>query len=248
MVEDNIREVVLKARQGAVSKAGSDWEKYVEDFIQKSLSEIRKIKPELAEIIDDICITRMGKTREIERLRDQYPKLYESIFIPIVKFSRNRQTLLKQPELIHQVFETGVIGDTDIVVFSCKHQIPVAVISCKVSLHGRLTETLFYSLYYRITNKIRFILATPDKGKQVEESSWCSEWGTLKQPSKDRLLASAFLDGVYVDNVSSFMPKGFNPAKDKTHLGGVIRPLSELPEDLIRWYQDIKFTIENGGK
>jgi len=38
-------------------------------------------------------------------------------------------------------FQESVWGDLDLVAI--KSDIPIAVISCKVSLHGRLTETLF---------------------------------------------------------------------------------------------------------
>ncbi|RLI50245.1 MAG: hypothetical protein DRP09_20105 [Candidatus Thorarchaeota archaeon] len=57
-----------------------------------------------------------------------------------------------------------------------------------------------------------------------------------------------FLDGVYVDNVIEFMPEGFNPEKDKTALGGILRHLSELPVDILRWYEDIKFSVINNKK
>ncbi|MEM3334104.1 MAG: BsaWI family type II restriction enzyme [Thermoplasmata archaeon] len=244
MNDDMFKEKILKARQSAVSKAGSDWENYVENFLKESLRGIKAESNEQTAFIDDIEIQRMGKKQEINNLKKNYPKLYKSLFIPIVNFAKDRERLLKNMEIIDDVFTTGVMGDTDIVVFSRNYQVPLVIVSCKVSLHGRLTETLFYSLYYRITNKIKFTLATPDKGKQAEDK-WETEWGTPQNPSKDRMLASLFLDGVYVDNVPVFMPNGFNTNTDKTAVGGIVRELSELPFDILRWYEDIKFIINN---
>lgn len=250
MNEDIIREEILKARQSAVSKAGNDWENYVENFLKDSFKQIADATrdEELKKVISDIEVQRMGKKREIELIRTKFPKLYKTLFIPIVNFAKNRQFLLEKSEIIADIFDTGVVGDTDVVVFSRKYQIPVVIMSCKVSLHGRLTETLFYSLYYRITNKLKFVLATPDKGKQAKKGIWQTEWGTPDNPSKDRILAMLFLDGVYVDNVIEFMPEGFNPEKDKTALGGILRHLSELPVDILRWYEDIKFSVINNKK
>jgi len=46
---------------------------------------------------------------------------------------------------------------------------------------------------------------------------------SVERPTKDRLLAEAYLDGVYVYN-------------EKTRLGGILKSLSELPKDLLSWY------------
>jgi len=129
-----------------------------------------------------------------------------------------------------------VWGDIDLV--AVKDNIPIAVISCKTSLHGRLTETLFWSLLYRILSKTKFVLATSDTGSG-KKGELKSEWGTPENPNKNRLLAEAFLDGVYVENVPEFCPELIEP----TALGGIVRPLSELPQDLVRWTEEIsKFT------
>ena len=247
MNDEIIREEILKARQSAVSKAGNDWENYVENLLKDSFKQILETtkNKELRKIIEDIEIQKMGKRKEIEIIKLEFPRLYRTLFIPIVNFAKNRQFLLDNPEIISTIFDTGVVGDTDVVVFSRKYQIPIVIVSCKVSLHGRLTETLFYSLYYRITNKIKFVLATPDKGKQAKKGKWETEWGTPENPSKDRILAMLFLDSVYVDNVPEFMPDGFNLEEDKTALGGIVRHISELPMDILRWYDDIKFSIVN---
>jgi hypothetical protein len=91
-------------------------------------------------------------------------------------------------------------GDIDLVAVTTEEKIPICVISCKTSLHGRFTETLFWSLLYRMMTKIKVVLATSDAGSG-KEGELRSEWGKPEKPNKNRLLAEAFLDGVYVENV-----------------------------------------------
>jgi len=131
----------------------------------------------------------------------------------------------------------SVWGDIDLV--AVKRNIPIVVISCKLSLHGRFTETLFWSLLFKILTRIKVVLATPDAGRGQE--TWISEWGTLEKPTKDRLLAESYLTGVYVENIKEFCKQ--IQSNQQTNLGGVIRPLRELPEDIKRWSEEIlKFT------
>ncbi len=239
---------ILKARQSAVSKAGNEWENYVENFLKESFRMIYNTASDIGvrRIIKDIEIRRIGKKSEIKSIKHKFPKLYQSLFIPIINFAKDKKLLLEMQQskdIITTIFDKGIVGDTDIVIFSLQNEVPIAIVSCKVSLHGRLTETLFYSLYYRITNRIKFVLATPDKGRQSKKDVWQSEWGSPDNPSKDRILATLFLDGVYVDNVPEFMPRGFDPKRDKTILGGIVRHISELPLDILRWYEDIKFSM-----
>jgi len=127
-----------------------------------------------------------------------------------------------------------VWGDIDLV--AVKNEIPIVVISCKVSLHGRFTETLFWSLLFRMLSKVKVVLATPDAGRG-KPGQWQSEWGSLEKPTKDRLLAESYLDGVYVENVEAFC-KDIKPGQG-TILGGIVRPLSELPNDILRWEKDL---------
>ncbi len=131
----------------------------------------------------------------------------------------------------------SVWGDVDLV--AVKGEIPIAVISCKVSLHGRFTETLFWSLLYRMLTRIKVVLATPDGGRGGEE--WASEWGTPEKPTKDRLLAESYIDGVYVENIEEWC-KNIKPGQGTT-FGGIVRPLSELPEDIKRWADEAKRLI-----
>ncbi|MEM3737066.1 MAG: BsaWI family type II restriction enzyme [Candidatus Bathyarchaeia archaeon] len=127
--------------------------------------------------------------------------------------------------------QNTVWGDLDLV--AVEGEIPITIISCKTSLHGRLTETLFWSLLFRMLTRTKIVLATPDAGAGRPEELR-SEWGTEENPSKDRLLAESYLDGVYVENVPEFCK-----LQEPTALGGVIRPLNELPDDIKRWAEEI---------
>lgn len=118
----------------------------------------------------------------------------------------------------------SVEGDIDLVVISKRRPSdPLAVISCKTSLHGRFSETLFYAVIWKLGIKnFVVVFATPDKGRQAQEGKWESEWGSDSKPTKDRQLAERFLDGVYVKN-------------NRTLFGGKIKPLDKLPKDLMAW-------------
>jgi hypothetical protein len=132
-------------------------------------------------------------------------KLWQSLAIP-VRYGKR---------------EYKVEGDVDLVVINKnRSDKPLAVISCKTSLHGRFSETLFYSIVWKQQiPRIVVIFATPDKGRQAKKRRWESEWGTENKPTKARLLAEKYLDGVYIGNV-------------RTYLSGKIKPLKDLPEDL----------------
>ena len=130
--------------------------------------------------------------------------------------------------------QESIWGDIDLIAH--KDEIPIVVISCKLSLHGRFTETLFWSLLFRTLTRIRVVLATPDAGRG-NKNKWVSEWGTPTEPSKDRLLAESYLHGVYVENLPEFCQR-IKPGEGTT-IGGIVRPLSELPEDTQKWGDEI---------
>lgn len=118
-------------------------------------------------------------------------------------------------------------GDVDLIVID-RQENPIAVISCKTSLHGRFSETLFYAVVLKdLIEDLRVVFATPDKGRQQKGSGWQSEWGSENKPTKDRLLGSHYLDGVYILN-------------SKTKVGGMIKHLEELPRDIIDWYNSMQ--------
>jgi hypothetical protein len=129
-------------------------------------------------------------------------------------------------------------GDIDIVIL--KDDIVVAVVSCKLSLHGRFTETLFYGVLFRMWSRTKFVLVTPDAGRGQKGPVWKSEWGTPEKPTKDRMLAESYLAAVYVENLEKFCPK--KKPTECTSFGGIVRHIEELPNDLKRWAdEDAKF-------
>ena len=132
------------------------------------------------------------------------------------------------------IIEEAVWGDIDLVTL--KDSLPITIVSCKLSLHGRFTETLFYSLLFRMLTRTKFVLATPDAGRG-QPGKWASEWGKPEEPTKDRILAESYLDGVYVENVEEFCK--LKKSDERTVTGGIVRNLSELPSDLVRWSEEI---------
>jgi len=165
----------------------------------------------------------------LEKLQGTDIKIIEGSKIPKDSYLWKELSI---PTKVSTIVES-VWGDIDLV--AVKDDIPLAIISCKLSLHGRFTETLFYSLLFRMMTKIKVILATPDAGRGQKEK-WVSEWGTPEEPTKDRILAESYLDGVYVENVEDFCPN-IKPGEE-TVLGGIVRSLDELPADLIRWAEE----------
>lgn len=115
------------------------------------------------------------------------------------------------------------MGDIDLIAY--KNNKVITVISCKVSLHGRFTESLFYWLLFKTLKRpFKFVFATNDKGRG--QGNWKSEWGTDEKPTKDRELAEKYTDGVYVKNPN-------------TKLGGILKPIEQLAEDIIKWDKEL---------
>lgn len=142
------------------------------------------------------------------------PDLVEHFTIPVRGFNKNW-------------------GDIDLVAKDLDSHHPIALISCKLSLHGRFSETLFYSRIYRERiPDLKVVFATPDKGRQSKPGIWQTEWGTVENPTKDRAFAETFLHGVYVDNEYLRLEWGFNGT---TVFGGKIRPFNQLFSDIIYW-------------
>lgn len=157
-----------------------------------------------------------GKSED--NIKDRSLSLWEFLSLPLKSSGAGR----------------NVWGDIDLV--AVKDNLPITVISCKLSLHGRFTETLFWSLLFKSLTRIKVVLATPDTGRG-QKNRWESEWGTTQAATKDRLLAQSYLEAVYVENVAQFC-KHIKPSQ-QTALGGIIRPLNELPSDIQRWSIDI---------
>jgi hypothetical protein len=135
-------------------------------------------------------------------LKTKNPELWDNLAIPVNNGKK-------------------VEGDVDLIVVNVDDpNVPLAVISCKTSLHGRFSETLFYAnVWKQMMPGFIVVFATPDKGRQAGDGNWASEWGTEEQPTKDRQLGEKYLDGIYVKHA-------------KTSYGGKIKKLEELPSDL----------------
>jgi hypothetical protein len=144
---------------------------------------------------------------EIKSNRTKYSALYEYLSIP-TKESKSK----------------SIWGDIDLVVVNSDNY-PIAIISCKTSFHGRFTETFFYSVLFRMLTRIKFVLVTADAGRG-QKGEWQSELGSEENPTKDREMASTYLDGLYTTN-------------EKTKLGGIVKFITDLPKDILYWKQGL---------
>lgn len=197
-----------RERQSRVTLSGAEWEGHVSGYLRTFQGGA--LQSSGIEIVDG---------RRESEIREHHERLYRVLQIPVVNHRYDR----------------AVWGDIDLIASS--GDVPIAIISCKTSLHGRLTETLFYSLLYRAVKNLRVVVVTPDRGRQGG-SGWYSEWGAPGTgATKDRLLAEAFLAGVYVENSPEWCP-GLESGQG-TRLGGVVKGLSQLPDDLIRWSAEL---------
>jgi len=170
---------------------------------------------------------------EVQKTGDDWEDEVISILKPILEKSKIHIAKGKKKEvrdlfwkqLYVPTHRKGVWGDIDLIVFNDKN-IVIAVISCKVSLHGRFTESLFYWLLFRekLKRPFRFVFATNDKGRGQNE--WKSEWGTDEKPTKDRELAESYTDGVYIKNPN-------------TRLGGILKPIEQLANDILTWSKEL---------
>lgn len=150
------------------------------------------------------------------------------------KEAKDRQDLEEMLSLPTGYKNESVWDDVDLL--AVKENFPIAIINCKSSIHGRFSF-YFWSLLFRINKRVKFLVVSPDSGTGQDE--WKSEWGTPENPSKYRELARRYVDGIYISNVPEFCK---NIKKNQgTVFGDVIRPLDELPNDLIRWSGDLKF-------
>ncbi len=182
-------------RQRRVREEGDRWEMYVAEFLRDRLS---------------------GEGYSVYREQDLPQKFRHRLSLTV-------PSLWDEVDL-NAIGDVGkIFGDVDIVV--AKDEEPLVIVSCKLSLHNRLTETLFWSVVYQ-REGIRVVLVTPDKGQGGR-----SEWGRPGRPNKNRQLARRFLAGVYVENHPDFCPPTV-----KTNFGDIVKPLRQLPEDIRRWY------------
>lgn len=180
-------------------------------------------------MVEESVRTRQG---EVQRTGDSWEN--EVLELLIAKLRVNGLSIIKgkSDEVKHRFWlqlyiptkRKGLWGDIDLIVYNRENKV-VAVISCKVSLHGRLTESLFYWLLFKnLKRPFKFVFATNDKGRG--QGSWRSEWGSNEKPTKDRELAEEYTDGVYVKN-------------DRTIPGGILKPINQLADDIIFWNKEL---------
>lgn len=180
-------------------------------------------------MVHDSVRERQG---QVQKTGDEWEEEVITILSPILKKKGLNIAKGKKKEVREMFWEQlyvptkreGVWGDIDLIVYNSSMRV-ISVISCKVSLHGRLTESLFYWLLFRKTlgRSFRFAFATNDKGRG--QGKWISEWGSDDKPTKDRELAEAYTDGVYVKN-------------ELTKLGGILKPIENLAEDIVKWSKE----------
>ena len=107
-----------------------------------------------------------------------------------------------------------IIGDTDIVVYDKKKKKPLILVSCKISLRERMSQSLFHLFLYRTEKysdmKLFFFTKDPDL-----------EFGTKERPRKWGVLAAHL--GVYCYSQ--------NPL---TECWGTIFPFENMIKDLKR--------------
>ena len=170
---------------------------------------------------------------EVQKTGDKWEDEVISIIMPKVqkyglKIVKGKKKEIKDffwKQLFIPTKRKGVWGDIDLIVSNNDNKV-ITIISCKVSLHGRFTESLFYWLLFRKTlnRPFKFVFATNDKGRG--QGKWSSEWGSNSSPTKDRELAEAYTDGVYVKNPN-------------TKLGGVLKSIEQLADDIIKWNKEL---------
>ena len=168
-------------------------------------------------------VQKTGEDWEDEVIRILQPELNKH-GIKIVKGKKEDIMSFFWKQLYIPTKRKRVWGDIDLIAYNQKNKV-VAVISCKVSLHGRFTESLFYWLLFKTLKRpFKFVFATNDKGRGQGE--WKSEWGSNEKPTKDRELAESYTDGVYVKNPN-------------TKLGGILKPIKQLADDVIKWNKEL---------
>lgn len=175
-------------------------------------------------------VSKSGRAWELQ-VMNYLNKFFQKSNAPLLVIDGKK--IKKNSRLWHQLAipvgqrktATKIEGDIDlVVVHKEKLDEALAIISCKTSLHGRFSETLFYAVVWKdLIPNLKVVFVTPDKGVQAKKGIWGSEWASEEKPNKNRLFAEHYLDGVYVDN-------------KKTKLGGKIKSIIELPKDLIGWY------------
>ena len=106
--------------------------------------------------------------------------------------------------------------DNDIILVSNTTDGPKAfgIVSCKTSLHARLTESMYWAILIKQQLAVKVIFVTLDLDQ---------EFGTCRNPTRqDRVMGEAFFDMMYSLNEATVKcPK--------------MKPFSECSDDIVRW-------------
>jgi hypothetical protein len=106
-----------------------------------------------------------------------------------------------------------IVGDTDIVIYHTKRGLPLMIISCKLSIRERLSQSIFHLYLYRKKYPdIKLFFVTKDKDLEL---------GTLAKPNKNRILAES--ENVYCYSLNK-----------ETCFGGCIHPFETMITDIKR--------------
>ena len=130
----------------------------------------------------------------------------------IVKAGKKKRKGKQFPCLLIHTPIASFIGDTDIVVFNKRKQVPAVIISCKTSIRERIAQALYSARLYRAQHgeNLPFYLVTRDPGL---------EFGSEQKPKKALVM-------VWHERISVYT---MNP---RTVTGGPIRPIDQLIPDI----------------
>jgi hypothetical protein len=106
-----------------------------------------------------------------------------------------------------------IIGDTDIVIYHMKRNIPLMLVSCKTSIRERLSQSIFHLYLYRKKHPdIKLFFVTKDNDLEL---------GSTTRANKNRILAES-------ENVYCYSQ---NPL---TEFGGCVHPFKQMIVDIKR--------------
>lgn len=112
-------------------------------------------------------------------------------------------------------------GDTDIIIYDEKHDIPEMIISTKTSIRERFYQVAYTRYLYRekYPNIEIWFVTNENKGIKTKDGSWKSELGTEQRPTKPRQLGNYHHIPIFSSNA-------------KTNFGGCVKPYSDLNKEI----------------
>lgn len=159
-----------KEAQSIRSTTGRDFEGFVARAINGTLNS------------EEIYAVNLKQLRDLIKRDDTFKQILEFAKMPM-------------PIICDQRYEM-ILPDTDVIVYygqkngrgEIRKRHHIATISCKVSFHGRETESTFWAKALR-DHGAKFYLATEDK---------FGELGTCANGNKTRRLLETYMDSIYL--------------------------------------------------